>query len=309
MNYEKGLKKLKACVEENVKYTNDIQTRDDFDLYEFQLREPDLALTEKNKVIKNLNSIARRLTDKSFSDLCEQTVSQYSTSTPDSFDLDDIIDKCDEILFEKRGLVGFGVHCTSRTFLTHFQTRLKKILGRNNVFASSLEDLHPFNIESALQNNVNSIIRHREKLKNQDVLLDIIVSSENATISFWQTIMEKFQAKFNNRLIIILMAEDSNLSFPEKLIKVPSPCFKKIHVIKWVRSVVDKNPSISVEYKKNFVSNWVHTIMNECVINNKLDVQYVYEHVNYALQELHSNSPVPTLYDFLEKRKQIYAET
>jgi len=216
MNYENGLKILEGFVK-----LKEPESLEQFDLA--RLRE---FLDQKSNFGKNvnaeisevihhlLNPLARRLTEKSFSDLCKQS-NYEQPGTADNFDLDDLIDDCDEKLLGKRGLVGLGVHCSSRLFLKHFQKRLAKRLGK--VHVSSLEDLHPW---TDIKINIRSIKGHRKNLDKQNVLLDIIVSSENAAINFWQTITEEFKAQFNNRLIIIMMTE--NFLVPKLCLGMPA---------------------------------------------------------------------------------------
>lgn len=212
MNYNNALKIL-----ENFVKCKEPESLNRFDLAKARLME---LLDQKNLFGKDvnaeiseviyyqLNPLARRLIRKSFIDLCEQ--SDYKQlGTPENFDLDDFIDECDDILFGRCGLVGLGMHCSSRLFLAHFQTRLRRRLGINQGF-------------------------------------------------------------------------------------------KRKHVLKWVRTVVEKISYLPVDDKENVVNNWVNRMMTECSINNQLDVQFVYEHVDYALQELNSNSPLSAIYDLLE---------
>ncbi|MCK5521617.1 MAG: hypothetical protein KAI83_00660 [Thiomargarita sp.] len=310
MNDENGLKILGVLAKQA-----DTQTSGEFDLYKGQLLDIldkakkhilplDVIEANRNRVIhEGLNPIADRLAGKSFVDLCQESAQHaYKFSTPDHFDLDDIILECEGILWEKCGLVGLGVHSTSSLFLNHFQTRLKKTLGRDKVFASSaLLFLNPLDVESSLKDCIRLIRKHKFKLCHQDVLLKVLVPNEEVAIRFWQKVVDELNSQFDNRFIIII-AMGKGLSFPQNVITLPPPDFEKKHIISWVRTIVDKL-LLPMNEKQNMTKTWVNTMMMDCSEENKLHVDLIYEHVADALEKLNSNSSLPTLHNFLEERK------
>ena len=311
MNYEKGLKILEGFVK-----LKEPESLKQFDLAKSRLRElldkkinfgTDVSAEINEVLCYQLHPLARRLTDKSFNDLCEEpTISQYST--PDGFDLNTLIEECEGILWEKCGLVGLGVHCTSSLFLNHFQTRLKKTLGRDKVFASSsLFFLNPLDVETSLKDCIRLIRKHKFKLCDQDVLLKVLVPNEEVAVRFWQKVVDELNSQFDNRFIIII-AMGKGLSFPQNVITLPPPDFKKKHIISWVRTIVDKL-SLPINEEQNIKKTWVNTMMMDCSEENNLHVDLIYEHVADVLEKLNSNTSLPTLHHFLEERKQLYAET
>ena len=317
LNYENGLKILEDCVKRK-----ESESLNPFDLAKVRLLEfleqknlfsKDVTAEINEVIYHQLNPLARRLTGKSFSDLCKQS-NYEQPGTADNFDLDDIILECEGILWDKCGLIGLGVHCTSHIFLDHFQTRLKKTLGRAKVFTPlTLIFFGIDSVESFLKKSVRQIRQHKLKLCDQDVLLNVLVPNENIASRFWQKITDELNDQFNNRFIVII-AMGTRFSFPKNVIAIPSPCFKRKHIIRWVHTIVD-GLLLPIDDKQDVEKNWVNTIMMECSEDNSLnednplDVDLIYGHVTHALENLNQNTALSALQNFLEERKQIYAET
>jgi hypothetical protein len=194
---------------------------------------------DRSRIVAQLNTLARRLTGKSFNDLCqEQIQATYNFSSPANFDLDELINQCQCELRKRQGLVGLGVPCISSRFLPYFQARLKVALGRNNIFTP--EPITFSAIHTPIEKSIELVKRHLFNLRQSDVLVRVLINEQAAAERFWQgltnnyerfcqQLANEFNTQSNNRFIVI-MAMESELSFPQGLINIAPPCFNEGHI-------------------------------------------------------------------------------
>ena len=89
---------------------------------EFTLDEGN-KLILKNKLLKlteEINDVHHKLEKLENPPETRQNTPLYEFSTPDNFDLDELIRHCQTVLRRKQGLIGLAVHYTGHYFLSNF---------------------------------------------------------------------------------------------------------------------------------------------------------------------------------------------
>lgn len=311
MNDENGLTRLGVLAKQA-----DAQTSGEFDLYKGQLLDIldkakkrtlplDVIEANRNRVIhEGLNPIADRLAGKSFVDLCQESAQPaYKFCTPDNFDLEELITHCQCVLRRKQGLIGLAIHYTGNYFLSNFKTRLKVDLHRENVFIAPSITLSASH--TTTETGVRLVKRHLLNLSQSDVLVDIVSTDQTAADRFWQKLNSVFDHQSCNRFIVI-MAMEPECSFPQGFIPLNPPCCNEGHIFHWVGKIVPQLSLLPSE-PDTIINEWTDAVINECSIDGQLYIEFIYEHLEAALNKLKLNPTVTALYDFLEERKQIYA--
>ena len=234
MNDENGLKMLEVFAKQA-----DTQTCGEFDLYKGQLlnildKEKKGTLSfniieaERSRIYEGLNPIADRLAGKSFVDLCQKSAQPtYKFSTPDNFDLENLITDCQCKLRRKQGLIGLAIHYTGNYFLSIFKTRLKVDLHRENVFIAPSITLSASH--TTTETGVRLVKRYMLNLNQSDVLVDIVSTDQTAAERFWQKLNSVFAHQSCNRFIVI-MAIEPEYSFPQGCIPLNPPCCNEGHI-------------------------------------------------------------------------------
>jgi hypothetical protein len=280
--------------------------------YEAVFSQQDIVLSEKDKIIlnkqcaklkKEIENVERELESLENSQETKRETPLYKFGTPDNFDLEELITHCQCKLRRKQGLIGLAIHYTGNYFLSNFKTRLKVALHRENVFIAPSITLSASH--TTTETGVRLVKRYMLNLSQSDVLVDIVSTDQTAAERFWQKLNSVFDHQSCNRFIVIMGMEPECL-FPPGFIPLNPPCCNDGHIFHWVGKIV---PQLSLLPSEPYtiMNEWTDAVINECSIDGQLYIEFVYEHLEAALNKLRLNPTVPALYDFLEQRKQIYA--
>ncbi len=224
----------------------------------------------------------------------------YEVALAHNFDLNELVTECLDSLIGKQGLIGFIVPCNSLTFLNNFCERLKHEWGRNRVRLKPILVIDP--IHTPIDRAVLTINkRYKPALIEGDVLFAVQIFEENLIEHFWQSLCQVVEVvELPNRLIVIMTIK-TNCALPERTIFLTQPHFRPAHVLRWVRKVVE-----SLAWPDNVVQTWTDHIIAECSLENELQIDWVYDHLEAMLELLKQKPTIDRFYQELERRRQIY---
>lgn len=205
-----------------------------------------------------------------------------------NLDLNRLVDDSLEVLLKRRrGLVGLAVPYDDAAFRTNFCERLKDELEleKRSVQVRHCLSLKPSLIE--VSEAINTIKRYRGLLGSMDVLCPIQVSSEHKSMAdeFWQGLYYAFEDSFEH-MLIIFMSGDLKGVFPEDVIKLTRPEFRRITVFRWIRRIAE-----SLDWPEDIIERWRNAMIAECSRGETLDIRQVYEHLDYAVIILQQSPP------------------
>jgi len=215
------------------------------------------------------------------------------------FDLSQLIERCLEELYDKRGLVGVVVPCDTDAFLKNFCDRLKFELDRSNTQIRRTLALKPQT--TSVSSAVEVIKQYKKLLQISNVICPIRVGIVDPTSSipkdFWQQLQKEFQETFPYRLIIVMVGP-GDCAFPPEAILLQPPQFKRVHAMQWIRDIAQ------LLNWMQFLDEWVQKMVACCPNDEQqadlLDVGLVYEHLEYTL-ELLQQEQFPSAEAFLER--------
>lgn len=217
---------------------------------------------------------------------------------PHNFDLDDILHKCLDALLgdDVPGLRWFLIACASATLVKNLCERLKESLeGESKMFIEPLLNIHPILTPVSLA--VKRANKFKTNLREGDVILQVLAQDEGLAIEFWRQLSEACRDITRNRVIVIMaLNPSSSFSDLEGVVVLPEPNFTKVHVHLWIKNLVD-----ALHWPPHFIIDWTERMLSACTIDERLDFDLVYAHIDGALRHLpHARSHESFLNDFLQ---------
>lgn len=222
---------------------------------------------------------------------------------PCKFDLSELIRRCLNVLEEKHGIVGLAVSYNQDPFLKYFCERLRDRLGKSNI---DCRDALTLDYRTPVDKAVSIIKRYKPLLQTHDVIcpIRVQVSEPNSSHEFWHKISAEFKEKFEHRLIIIMVSSERKF-FPQGVIQISSPKFTKADAHNWILDVTK-----ALGWEEQVIEKWKYLMKSECLqsdTNNELlDIRYVYEHLDYAINLLQKSPSADAFLETLEQRIQAY---
>ena len=215
---------------------------------------------------------------------------------PHSFDLEPQMRACGEICLEReQGLVGFLLEYNSPLLLKNFCQRLHNVLGRNTVSLPS-EVFSIDHIRGSVLDVVKGVKKRLPRLAEKDLLISVSVEKPKTVEQLWGQLQQECRTVFEHRLIVIIgLPQQTN--FPlEGLVKLEPPRFEKVDFFLWLNSFINALNWPNLDLIK---TKWQDMMFRECSKDNHLDIDKVYSHLNFVLEELQENPAAEVFLDRL----------
>jgi len=232
----------------------------------------------------------------------EDAGSTTSVSYTWKFDLDLLVEECADALEGKRGLIGLGMPCNADWFPDNFCERLRDELGRKPVLRRPL-GLKPIMPPAHLLKIMRT---YKPALQTSDILCPVLLqvydeaSARTISARFWSVLAEEFRGDMKHRLIVILFTDLDNI-FPDGMVRLSLPVFKASHASRWIGKVVER-----LGWPPDAGERWKAHMIQECRLEPDpvLHIQFVYEHLDYALRLLQSHPSADLFLMSIAERSQ-----
>lgn len=203
---------------------------------------------------------------------------------PHLFDLHHLVERCLDSLPSTPRLAGFGIFCESRRFLKYFCKRLKREWAwrKGEVHVKHLTiNLRHGSVEKALD-TMRSL---KPKLAIKHVLVTMQIADEQNALRLWQELTGLFDDGLTHHLIVILAVRAST-ALPSSVTALGTAKFKKYHVLQWVSKIVKH-----LEWPPDLIRDWAKHVMAMCGPHEQLDLELVYDYLEYEVPELLQDYP------------------
>jgi hypothetical protein len=221
---------------------------------------------------------------------------------PCRFDLDRFTEQSMETIMARNGLIGFAISCRSLMLLRHCRDRIKLELGRSNIVVRE-----PFVLDPRFKTaemGVQEVLRLRNLLEKQDVLLAVQISDAESANFFWSSLRAKFSGEAIQKLVI-LMALGAGCAVPEGAVEIETPLFGRFHAYRWVREVI-----ATMRWPEELIECWVDSMFVECSVDaTELYHEQVYTHLDETTNFIRNTPKEADFRAELKRRETIYVSS